>query len=251
MTNPTSDHPTAVTPVTGSFRSTRWTLVLRSGGDAPESRAALGELCELYWAPVFRFLRCEGRTEDDSRELAQEFFARLLTRGGFAGADPAKGRFRSYLLGALKHFLAERRRNEAREKRGGGAVVEALDPTGSDTGPGLQIADASATIDDKHFDREWAFAVMDRSLKAVQADFEIAGKAAQFEALKPWLVGDTDQLSQADAASSLGTSIGAVKVMIHRLRKAFRAAVEAEIAQTVPGTEDVDAELRYLIEVLS
>ena len=233
-----------------TFHSTRWTLVLRSRGDAPEARTALGELCEVYWAPVFRFLRSEGRSDDDSRELAQEFFARLLTRGGFDGADPAKGRFRSYLLGALKHFLAERRRNEGREKRGGGAVVESFDAT-HDTAPGLQIADTSAAMSDKHFDREWAFAVMDRSLKAVQADFEKAGKSAHFEALKPWLVGDTDQLSQADAATLLGVTTGAVKVMIHRLRKTFRAAVEAEIAQTVPATEDIDEELRYLIEVLS
>lgn len=234
-----------------TFHSTRWTLVLRSRGDAPEARTALGELCEVYWAPVFRFLRSEGRSDDDSRELAQEFFARLLTRGGFDGADPAKGRFRSYLLGALKHFLADRRRNEGREKRGGGAVMESIDATTHDTAPGLQIADASAEISDRHFDREWAFAVMDRSLKAVQADFEKAGKSAHFEALKPWLVGDTDQLSQADAATRLGVTTGAVKVMIHRLRKTFRAAVEAEIAQTVPATEDIDEELRYLIEVLS
>jgi RNA polymerase sigma-70 factor (ECF subfamily) len=234
-----------------TFHSTRWTLVLRSRGDAPEARTALGELCEVYWAPVFRFLRSEGRTDDDSRELAQEFFARLLTRGGFDGADPAKGRFRSYLLGALKHFLAERRRNEGREKRGGGAVLESLDAATHDTAPGLQIADTSAAMSDKHFDREWAFAVMDRSLKAVQADFEKAGKSAHFEALKPWLVGDTDQLSQADAATQLGVTTGAVKVMIHRLRKIFRAAVESEIAQTVPVIEDIDEELRYLIEVLS
>ena len=234
-----------------TFHSTRWTLVLRSRGDAPEARTALGELCEVYWAPVFRFLRSEGRTDDDSRELAQEFFARLLTRGGFDGADPAKGRFRSYLLGALKHFLAERRRNEGREKRGGGAVVESLDAATHDTAPGLQIADTNAAMSDKHFDREWAFAVMDRSLKAVQADFEKAGKSAHFEALKPWLVGDTDQLSQADAATQLGVTTGAVKVMIHRLRKIFRAAVESEIAQTVPVIEDIDEELRYLIEVLS
>lgn len=239
------------TPATSTFHSTRWTLVLRSRGDAPEARTALGELCKVYWAPVFRFLRSEGRGDDDSRELAQEFFARLLTRGGFDGADPAKGRFRSYLLGALKHFLAERRRNEGREKRGGGAVVESLDATTHNTAPGLQIADTHAAMRDKHFEREWALAVMDRSLKAVQAEFENAGKSAHFEALKPRLVGDTDQLSQADAATRLGVTTGAVKVMIHRLRKTFRAAVEAEIAQTVPATEDIDEELRYLIEVLS
>lgn len=241
----------ATTSADSAFHSTRWTLVLRSRGEAPESRTALGELCEVYWAPVFRFLRSEGRTEDASRELAQEFFARVLARSGFDGADPAKGRFRSYLLGALKHFLAERRRNEGREKRGGGAIVESLDAGAPDTAPGLQVADTSAAFSDKQFDREWAFAVMDRSLKAVEADFEKAGKSAHFDALKPWLVGDTDQLSQADAASKLGISTGAVKVTIHRLRKAFRAAVEAEIAETVPGMEDIDEELRYLIDVLS
>ena len=241
----------STSPADSAFHSTRWTLVQRSCGDTHESRVALSELCEGYWTPVFRFLRSEGRTEDDSSDLAQEFFARLLTRSGFDGADPAKGRFRSYLLGALKHFLAERRRNEGREKRGGGAVVESLDSTTHDTAPGLQIADASTAMADKHFDREWALAVMDRSLKAVQADFEKAGKSAHFETLKPWLVGDTNQLSQADAASRLGISTGAVKVMIHRLRKTFRAAVETQIADTVPATEDIGEELRYLIEVLS
>ena len=130
-------------------------------------------------------------------------------------------------------------------------MVESLDATTHDTAPGLQIADASAAMHDRHFDREWAFAVMDRSLKTVQADFEKAGKAAHFEVLKPWLVGDTAALSQADAATQLGVSTGAVKVMIHRLRKTFRTALETQIAETVPATEDIEEELRYLIEVLS
>jgi len=247
MTEP-SPSPSRRTPV---FVTTRWTLFLRSRGDAPESRAALGELCEAYWMPVFRFLRREGRDEDASRELAQEFFARLLARGGIGNVDPAKGRFRSYLLGALKHFLAEQKRNEGREKRGGGVILESIESGGSDTSPGLQIADASSAIPDKHFDREWALAVMDRSLQFVQADFEKAGKGRQFEVLKPWLIGDTENLSQADAAVALGATTGAVKVMIHRLRNDFRDAVQAEIAQTVPRAEDIAGELRYLIEVLS
>ena len=110
-----------------AFHPTRWTLVMQARGDSHESRAALSELCAAYWNPVFHFLRREGRNDDDSRELAQEFFARLLARGGIGDADRGKGRFRSYLLGALKHFLAERRRNEGREKRGGNAVIESLD----------------------------------------------------------------------------------------------------------------------------
>ncbi len=234
-----------------AFHSTRWTLVLRSRGDEPEARTALGELCEVYWAPVFRFLRSEGRSDDDSRELAQEFFARLLSRGGFDGADPAKGRFRSYLLGALKHFLAERRRNEVREKRGGGAVVESIEASGSETSPGLQMHDSSATVPDAYFDREWALALMDRGFVTVQAAYRESGKEAQFEILKAWLIGDTESLSQANAAKELNMTAGAVKVAIHRLRKAFGDAIRVEIAQTVSDPDEVTGELRYLIEVLS
>ncbi len=220
-------------------------------GDSPETRAALSELCDAYWQPVYHFLRREGRHEDVSRELTQAFFARLLERGGVGQVDPAKGRFRSYLLGALKHFLVEQRRNEGRLKRGGGVLVESLESAGTDTSPGLQIHDPSAAVPDTYFDREWALAVMDRSLNAVQANFEKAGKGRQFDVLKPWLVGETENLPQSEAAASLGTTIGAVKVMIHRLRKDFRDAIHAEIAQTVPRAEDIDEEIRYLIEVLS
>ncbi len=234
-----------------AFHSTRWTLVLRSRGDEPEARTALGELCEVYWAPVFRFLRSEGRSEDDSRELAQEFFARLLARGGFDGADPAKGRFRSYLLGALKHFLAERRRNEGREKRGGGAVIESIEAGGTETCPGLQIHDSSATVPDSYFDREWALAVMDRGLVIVQAAYRESGKEAQFEILKAWLIGDAESLPQVEAAKELNMTPGAIKVAIHRLRQAFGDAIRAEIAQTVSDTDEIAGELRYLIEVLS
>ena len=239
------------TSADSAFHATRWTLVMRACGDSHESRTALSELCAAYWSPVFHFLRREGRNDDDSRELTQEFFARLLARGGIGEAERAKGRFRSYLLGALKHFLAERRRNQGREKRGGDAIIESLDAPVAEGTPGLQIADPSDAFSDKHFDREWAHAIMDRSLSTVQTSFEKAGKGAQFEALKPWLVGDTDNLSQADAAAKLGTSTGAIKVTIHRLRKDFRAALEAEIAQTVPSPDDIAAELRYLVEVLS
>jgi DNA-directed RNA polymerase specialized sigma24 family protein len=233
-----------------SFAATRWTIVLRARGDSPEARAALSDLCAAYWKPVFHFLRREGRLEDDSRELAQAFFLRLLERGGLDQVDPAKGHFRSYLLGALKHFLAEQRRNQGRQKRGGGAIIESIDAAGSDTSPGIQIADASASVPDAWFDREWALAVMERGIQRVQADFEHAGKAKSFDVLKPWLIGDTENLSQSDAAAALGTTVGAVKVMVHRLRKDFRTAIEAEIAQTVPRAEDTADEIRYLIEVL-
>jgi RNA polymerase sigma-70 factor (ECF subfamily) len=233
-----------------AFHTTRWTLVMRARGDAPEARAALGDLCEAYWMPVFRFLRREGRSEDHSRELAQEFFSRLLA-GGIDRVDPEKGRFRSYLLGALKHFLADQRRAEGRQKRGGGAVIDSIESGGTDTSPGMQIADASATVPDAWFDRQWALAVMERGLMCVQSELGKSGKEKQFEILKPWLIGDTDKLSQTDAAAQLGMTAGAVKVAIHRLRKNFRDAIRAEIAQTVNDPGEVAGELRYLVEVLA
>jgi RNA polymerase sigma-70 factor (ECF subfamily) len=234
-----------------AFFTTRWTMVLRARGDAPEAKAALGELCEAYWMPVFNFLRREGRGEDQSREIAQEFICRLLSRPGMDKADPEKGRFRSYLLGALKHFLAETKRNEGRLKRGGDAVIESIDSGATDTSPGWQIPDPAAEVPDTYFDRQWALAIMDRSLTAVQSEFAKAGKVAQFEVLKAWLIGETGNLSQTEAAASLGMTTGALKVAIHRLRASFRETVQAEISQTVEDADEAAEELRYLIEVLS
>src|SRR3954468_13823854 len=143
-----------------AFAPTRWTLVLRARGESVEARGALSELCEAYYQPVFRFLRREGREEDAARELTQEFFARLLAGGGLGAADPRRGRFRSYLLGAVKHFLADQRDREQRQKRGGGVRPESLDAS-TDTSPMLQIADMASAPDDTFFDREWALAAME------------------------------------------------------------------------------------------
>jgi RNA polymerase sigma-70 factor (ECF subfamily) len=235
-----------------AFAPTRWTLVLRARGETVEARAALSELCEGYYQPVFRFLRRDGREEDAARELAQEFFARLLARGELVAADPSRGRFRSYLLGAVKHFLADQRDHNQRQKRGGGLAPESLDaPAPADTAPALQIADPAGATPDTFFDREWAFALMDRALRSLAAEFHDAGKVDQFAALKPWLVGDAAALPQAEAAAHLGLTESALKVAIHRLRKRFREVIRAEIAQTVGEGDDVDGELRYLVEVLA
>lgn len=238
-------------PHTSPFAPTRWTLVLRARGESVEGQAALSELCEAYYQPVLRFLRREGRDEDAARELAHDFFARLLAGGGFDGADPEQGRFRSYLLGALRHFLADQRDHARRLKRGSGIAPDSLDaPIGTDTSPGFQVADPAATARDAIFDREWALNVMDRALSALQKEFGDAGKLEEFETLKPWLVGDTATGSQADAARRLALSEGAVKVMIHRLRKRFRVVIRAEIAQTLRDPALVEEELHHLIEAL-
>lgn len=234
-----------------SFQATRWTLVRSASGDSPESRQALSDLCAAYYEPIVAFLRREGRDAASARELAQDFFAGLLERGGLGGADEARGLFRSYLLGALKHHLSGQRRHESRLKRGGEAEHIALDAPPEDGSPPLEIADDVPGSPDARFDRQWALTVMDRALRALEEKFARAGKSAQFGELKSWLAGNSDGLSQASAAASLGVSIGALQVMIHRMRKDFRAAVEAEVAQTLPAGEDPKGELRYLIEVLS
>ena len=235
-----------------AFAPTRWTLVLRARGASPEAQRALGELCEAYWRPVFRFLRREGRDEDTARELTQEFFARLLARPGLGGLDPARGRFRAYLLGAVKHFLAAERERANAAKRGGGQAPLSLEAqTGADTASELQVPDPLGGPPDAFFDRQWAVTMVDRAAAALSAEAEASGRGRQFATLQPWLLGEVPGLSQADAARELGLSEGALKVAVHRLRQRFRELVKAEIAQTVTEPGQIQEELRYLIEVLS
>lgn len=232
------------------FAPTRWTLVLRARGESPEAERALSELCEAYWQPVFRFLRREGCDEDTARELTQEFFARLLARRGLDTVQPGHGKFRSFLLGAVKHFLADVRDRERAAKRGSGLAPLPLDQ-GTDTAAQLPVPDPTASVPDTFFDREWALALVGRCVDALAAETERDGKAGQFAALKPWLLGEPGGISQAEVARDLGMSEGAVKVAIHRLRKRFRELVRAGILETVGDQTLVAEEMRYLVEVLS
>jgi RNA polymerase sigma-70 factor (ECF subfamily) len=251
--------PPETTRAPAAFVTTQWTRVLEARGDSPEAQAALGELCAAYYAPVLAFIRRGGRDEDTARDLTQEFFARLLARRGLDTVEPGRGRFRSFLLGAVKHFLADQQDRERAAKRGGGQTPLPLDTHGSgDTTAGdglksalLQVADPGTPVPDAFFDRQWALTILDRALAALAVDNRAAGKATQFEVLKLWLAGDTAQLSQTDAARRLEMNEGALKVAIHRLRKRFRELVKAEIAQTVSSGADVQTELNYLLEVLS
>jgi DNA-directed RNA polymerase specialized sigma24 family protein len=235
---------------TGNFAATRWTLVLAAQGGDSASRAALSELCATYYAPVVTFLRASGRAEDAARELAHTFFAGVLAGDGLRGADPARGRFRSYLLGALKHFLASAWDREQAAKRGGGVPPSSLDDPGTNGGAAAQIAAPDVAHLEWAFDRQWALTIIARALAAIGEELQSAGKAAHFETLKPWLTGAATGLSQADAALALGVSESAAKVAIHRLRQRFRETVKREIAQTVPADADVDDELRHLLAVL-
>jgi DNA-directed RNA polymerase specialized sigma24 family protein len=243
--------PTIVLPVPpsgGAFVPTRWTLVLRASGDSKEGRAALSDLCAAYYQPVRVFLNRSGHSEDDAREMAHDFFARLLDRGGFTGPDPEKGRFRNYLLGAVKYFLRDRHDFAKRAKRGGGAEHEPLDHEGDDSAA-LQVADPDAMPDEACFDREWAVAVMNRAVSALEAE-HAGARAEQFTSLRPWLMGEA-AASHAETGARLGMSEGAVKVAVHRLRQRFREMLRAEIAQTLSDPAELDDELRYLCAALA
>ncbi len=245
----------------GGFPVTRWTRVLAAKGDSTEAKGALSDLCAAYYAPVRSFIEHTVRDVDAAtvEDLAQEFFAQLLGRSGIAGVKRGRGKFRSYLLGAVKHFLASWRERESAEKRGGGKEILSLDAAG-DTATRLrpsgygaasgEIADERAEVSDAYFDRQWALTVLERALGEVSEEYGKVGKGETFGVLKAWLTGNEAGMSQADAAAKLGMSEGAVKVAVHRLRKRFREVLRRELAETVERDEDVAAELRYLAEAL-
>ena len=213
---------------------------------------ALGQLCEAYWPPVFQFIRQSNYTEETARDLAQQFFAQLLAHHGLDHVQQGKGRFRSYLLGAVKHFLADQQDRAGAAKRGGGQAPLPIElKPDTHTTVSLQIPDPAFPLPDSFFDRQWALNVIDRALKTLSAEFSEPGRSRQFEVLKDWLIGEAGSLSQNDAARELGLTEGAVKVAIHRLRKRFRELVKEEIAGTVDQSVSVQEELRYLLEALT
>jgi RNA polymerase sigma factor (sigma-70 family) len=236
--------------VSSAFVTTRWTQVLAARGDSPQAHAAFSDLCTAYYAPVLAFVRRSTTNEDAARDLTQGFFAQLIARHGLGGVEPGHGRFRSYLLGAVKNYLIKQYDRTSAAKRGGGQVPLSLE-AGQDTSLGVQVPDPAAPASDTFFDREWARAVVDRALATLAGEAQAAGKGDQFDKLKPWLLGEVESLSQAEMARLLDMTEGAVKVAIHRLRKRFREVVKAEIAQTLEDPAQVREELRYLVEVLS
>lgn len=234
----------------GIFATTRWTLVLRARGSTPEAKTALSELCVAYWEPVFRFIRHTQPEDDTARDLTQEFFSRLLSRQGLDTVEVGRGRFRSFLLGAVKHFLADVRDHARAAKRGGGEPTVSLDGR-SDTAVDRLVPAAIGPPPDSHFDRAWAIALVNRAIDALAREWDADGRREQFDVLKPWLLGEIHGATQAAAAARLGWTENAVRVAVHRLRRRFRELVKGELAQTVQQPDEVREELRYLLEVLS
>lgn len=225
--------------------------MLQARGEGHEAAVALSELCEAYYQPVFAFIRHNTRDEERARDLTQDFFARLLSQNHFARIDPQRGRFRSYLLTAAKNFLRDAHAREQAQKRNPGEPLLTIDPETNATNAGPQIPDPQALAPERQFDRKWALALLDRVLAELQAEQTVAGKAREFEILKPWLTGGAE--AQSSAARDLSISDATLRVVIHRLRQRFRTLLKSEIAATLhdPSPAAVTEELQYLISVLS
>jgi RNA polymerase sigma-70 factor (ECF subfamily) len=232
------------------FPVTQWTVVLAAGGTpSPESAAALERLCSAYWYPLYAFVRRSGHSPPDAEDLTQEFFARVLERHWVARADQSKGRFRTFLLTAMKRFLANEWDKARALKRGGGQRNVPIQVDTAETRYGVEPADTRTP--EQAFEYRWAVALLDEVVKQLEAEFQEQGQAASFAALKPCLVGDGASQPYAELAAMLGLGEGAVKVAVHRLRQRYRELLRAEIANTVASTEEVDAEMRHLFNVLS
>ncbi|HNU49462.1 MAG TPA: sigma-70 family RNA polymerase sigma factor [Verrucomicrobiota bacterium] len=224
-------------------------MLTANRADTTQSRDALEQLCRVYWFPLYAFVRRRGYSPEDAQDLTQEFFARLLERQWLARADQARGRFRTFLLTAMERFLANEWDKVRAQKRGGGLPALPLQLDTAETRYGGQVADARTP--EQSFERRWAIALLDEVLRRLETEQQSEGKAAQFAALKPCLVGDRTSLPYAQIAPTCGMTEGAVKVAVHRLRQRYRELLRLEIAQTVASEEDIEAEMRHLFNVLA
>jgi len=228
-----------------SFPHTRWSVVLAAKQrPSPESAAALDALCRAYWFPLYAYVRRCGQSPHDAQDLTQEFFCRLLEKRWLDSADREKGRLRTFLMVALKHFMAKEWRRASAQRRGGGQPHLPLDTAFAES---RYAADTSAALAaDEVFDRQWALTLLALTVDRLRAEFAAAGKPEDFETLKGCLVAGRGGIDYAALAERLGISEGAARVAVHRLRKRFREVYREEIAQTLADGTDVEGELRHL-----
>lgn len=232
-----------------AFVPTRWSVVVSAQRkDSPEATQALEQLCHTYWYPLYAHVRRMGYSPPDAEDLTQSFFARMLAKDRLAAASRERGRFRSFLLGALKHFLANEWDRARAEKRGGRARFVSLDtPAGEDW---LKQEPAATGAPDRDFDRRWALALLDTVLLRLEREFSENGKSHLFSRLKWSLGGERFGIPYPQLSRELSMSEGAVRVAAHRLRQRYREVLRDEIAQTVATPGEVEDELRELFAAL-
>ena len=230
--------------------TTRWSIVLAAGERAtPDARDALAQLCAAYWYPIYAYVRRQGHGADEAQDLTQSFLARLLEKHVVADALRERGRFRSFLLGALKHFLANEWRREHAEKRGGNATITSINAGAAET---LYVREPShERTAEEIYERRWALTLLDNVLKALESEMAAEGKSRLFDRLKVYLTGDAAAPSYADVGAAMEMGEGAVKVAVHRLRQRYKAILRGQIAETVADESEVDAEIAALFAALA
>jgi RNA polymerase sigma-70 factor (ECF subfamily) len=237
-----------------SFASTRWTVVHQAADSQTASQhalSALTELCQIYWRPVYVFLRRQGVAQHDAQDLTQGFFAELIESRAYARADPAKGRFRSFLLGALKHFAGHQRDRDQAQKRGGGALPVQLDER-TIAEADMYAASCRKWSADGVFEREWAAALLRQALNRLGQEYMVAGKPALFESLKVHLTGgETAMVPYEEMGKRLGRPAVTLRSDVARLRSRYRAILREEVSGTVIDPADVDEELRHLRQAMA
>ncbi len=232
------------------FAQTRWTVVLAAQEKNPlQSQQALETLCRVYWFPLYAYVRRQGHSPADAEDLTQGFFMRLLQKNYLKSVDREKGRFRTFLLVALKRFLANEWDRARAQKRGGNHTRVSWDTSAAEAR--YEPESHLSLPAEKIYDRRWALALLDQTMTRLRKEFEASGKAPEFEALKGFLTTERQAIDYGQIAKTTGLSEGAARVAIHRLRRRFRGIFREEIAHTVSTPEEIDEEVRYLMSVLA
>jgi RNA polymerase sigma-70 factor (ECF subfamily) len=245
-----SSEPNAARPAAAQFTTTHWSVVLTAkAGDSPQAAAALAELCRTYWYPLYAFIRRKGHDAYDAEDLTQAFFARLLEKNYVAQADRERGRFRTYLLAALTHFLADEWDKARRLKRGGGREIISFDAASAEERYRLEPLDQLDAA--KLYERRWVTTLFDQVLDRLEQEFRDSGKDELFDGLKGSLLAEESGASYAELGARLGLKEDAVKQAVHRMRRRYRELFREEIAQTVAGPGEVEDELKHIFAVLS
>jgi RNA polymerase sigma-70 factor (ECF subfamily) len=231
-----------------AFTTTHWSVVLEAQGESPAAQRALEKLCRTYWRPVFVFLRRQGRTPEEAEDITQGFFAQLLERKSFDAVRKEKGRFRSYLLGALKYFLIDEQRRAMAIKRGRGQRLISMEGLRPDDR--IETEPADPVTAEMIYERRWALTVLERVLSGLKDEYRAAGNAALFDSLKELLPDEPGAPSQAEIAARLGMTENAIRQAFYRFRQRYQSLLRDEIAHTVATPADIEDELCHLISVI-
>jgi RNA polymerase sigma-70 factor (ECF subfamily) len=236
-------------PAAPQFTTTHWSVVLAAkDGASPVADDALAQLCRAYWYPLYAFIRRRGHGPHDAQDLTQEFFHRLLDKRYLSAVDHRKGRFRTFLLAALEHFLANEWRRSQTQRRGGGQQIISIDDSAEQRYTNEPATDLSP---ERIFEQRWALAFLEQVLAKLRVEFAETGKLATFEALKVLLTGDRPSVSYAELASSLATTEAALKMAVSRMRHRYGELLRQELANTVADPDEIEDELRALMGALS